>query len=44
VPLLICVNKCDLQSQVFREDSTNKILIILYHLRTQSIKCTGNSI
>ena len=34
VPLIICVNKCDLQSQVLREESTTKIFVILYHLRS----------
>lgn len=40
VPLVICVNKCDLQSQVLREESTSKILLILYHLRSLCVKCT----
>jgi hypothetical protein len=40
VPLIICVNKCDLQSQVLREESTSKILLILYHLRSLCVKCT----
>lgn len=39
VPLIICVNKCDLQSQVLREESTSKILLILYHLRSLCVKC-----
>lgn len=33
MPLIVCVNKCDLQSSVLREDSSNKIQLILYHLR-----------
>lgn len=41
VPLIICVNKCDLQSQVLREESTSKILLILYHLRSLCVKCTS---
>lgn len=40
LPFVICVNKCDLQSQVLREESNSKILVILYHLRTACIKCT----
>lgn len=40
LPFIICVNKCDLQSQVLREESNSKILVILYHLRTACIKCT----
>lgn len=43
VPLLVCVNKSDLQSQVLREESTSKILVILYHLRSLCIKCNNKS-
>lgn len=43
VPLLVCVNKSDLQSQVLREESTSKILVILYHLRSLCIKCNSIS-
>ena len=39
VPLVICVNKCDLQSQVLREESTTKIFVILFHLRSLCVKC-----
>jgi hypothetical protein len=41
IPLIICVNKCDLQSQVLRDESVNKILVILYHLRSLCVKCTS---
>ena len=40
VPLVVCVNKCDLQSQVLREESSGKIQLILYHLRSLCVKCT----
>lgn len=39
MPLIVCVNKCDLQSSVIREESSNKIQIILYHLRKFCIQC-----
>lgn len=38
VPLVVCVNKCDLQSQVLREESSTKILVVLYHLRNLCVK------
>ncbi len=40
IPLVVCVNKCDLQSQVFRDESTQKIMFVLYHLRKFCVKCT----
>lgn len=40
MPFIVCVNKCDLQSSVLREESANKILYILYHLRQYCIKCS----
>ena len=39
MPLVVCVNKCDLQSSVLREDSSNKIQFILYHLRKFCVRC-----
>jgi dynein light intermediate chain 1 len=39
IPLIVCVNKCDLQSQVFRDDSTQKIMFVLYRLRKICIQC-----
>jgi uncharacterized membrane protein YGL010W len=39
VPLVVCVNKCDLQSQVLREESSGKLLLILYHLRSLCVQC-----
>ena len=39
VPLVICANKCDLQSQVLREESASKIQVVLYHLRSLCVKC-----
>lgn len=38
--MVVCVNKCDLQSQVFRDESTQKIMFVLYHLRKFCVKCT----
>ena len=40
VPLIVCVNKCDLQSQVLRDESASKIFVILYHLRSLCVKCS----
>jgi hypothetical protein len=39
-PLIICVNKCDQQSLVLREESSLKMQIILYHLRNFCLTCT----
>lgn len=41
VPVVVCVNKCDLQSQVLREESSTKIFVIMYHLRSLCVKCTA---
>lgn len=37
--MIVCVNKCDLQSQVFRDESTQKIMYVLYQLRKFCVKC-----
>jgi len=39
IPLIVCVNKCDLQSQVFRDESNYKIMFVMYHLRSFCAKC-----
>lgn len=39
LPFIVCVNKCDLQSQVLRDDSANKLILILYHLRSFCVQC-----
>ncbi len=44
IPLIVCVNKCDLQSQVFRDESNYKIMFVMYQLRKFCAKCNFDMI
>ena len=44
MPIVICANKCDLQSAVLRDESANKLQSVLYHLRQFCLTYGGSLI